>query len=193
MWKLQLILSGGLCVWFLALFAIFPKQSTMEKALSDQRKAVANEIASLKLLNQSITTANSKPVRSVLVTSWLSGSDHFVKYFHRARGYYQHFAPLFDSSYQIIREPSKIESSVKYLKRLLYCDYNATDMLFKVAKKHFTFYSFYGHQRKLCRKYRLHCWNRHFLSEVCKMYPFQMMPIYRMRLKDVGEMLNDTR
>ncbi|XP_028899474.1 carbohydrate sulfotransferase 3 isoform X2 [Zeugodacus cucurbitae] len=191
MWKIQLFIYCGVCIWFVALFTIFPKNPNMKEALFKQRQIVNNEINSLRSANMSIVVGNKNTVRNVIVTRWLSGSSRLVKYFHRAPGYYQHFSPLYDSKHQIIRAVPEITDALKYLKQLLQCDYNKTDLLLKMARKHFTFYSLYGHQRKLCRKYPLHCWNKEFLSEVCKMYPFLTMIVYKMMLKDIGQMLND--
>ncbi|XP_023159374.1 uncharacterized protein LOC111591818 [Ceratitis capitata] len=186
MWKLKLYIYGAICIWFVALFTIFSNNITMREILFKERQA-------LQLLNKSLKIGSKTPIRSVIVTRWLSGSSRLVRYFHHARGYYQHFSPLFNCKYEIKQPQTDIVEAIKNLHQLFDCDYNKSDNLLNVAKKHFTFYSLYGHQRRLCRKYPIYCWNKEFLSEICKIFPYQTIFVYDIRLREIGRMLGDNR
>lgn len=135
--------------------------------------------------------AGGQPVRSIVITTWRSGSTFLGEVLNALPENFYHYEPLLDYGIVQIRGPPLAESAINNLKRLLKCDYYDMNNYLEFGKEHIYLFTHNFRLWNACEQYPQYCWNSTFLSEFCKLYPFQSMKVVRLRLKLAEELLKD--
>ncbi|KAK9710259.1 Sulfotransferase domain [Popillia japonica] len=147
-------------------------------------------VSLLELSNFTLATGG-QPVRSVVITTWRSGSTFLGDVLNAVPGNFYHYEPLLNFGIVQIRGPPLAQLAINNLKNLLKCNYYDMQNYLSYGKTHIYLFT---HNLRLwseCEQYPQFCWNATFLSEFCKLYPFQSMKVVRLRLNLAEELLKD--
>lgn len=143
-----------------------------------------------KLRNFTLATGG-RPLRNIIITTWRSGSTFLGDVINAVPGNYYHYEPLLDYGIVQIRGPPYADSAVKNLKRLLTCDYKELSNYLDYGQSHIYLFTHNTRLWDVCEIYPNYCWNSTFLTEFCKLFPFQSMKVVRLRLRLAEELLKD--
>ncbi|XP_044262215.1 uncharacterized protein LOC123009763 isoform X2 [Tribolium madens] len=146
-----------------------------------------------KTLDDYTPVTGGSPLRTIIVTTWRSGSTFLGDVLNAVPGNYYHYEPLLDYGIVQIRGPPYAESALTNLKKLLNCDYSNMENYLDFGKDHT--YLFIHNRRlwNLCEAFPQFCFNSRFLTQLCQVFPFQSMKTVRIRLRLVEELLKDTK
>lgn len=131
------------------------------------------------------------PVRSIIITTWRSGSTFLGDILNAMPGNYYHYEPLLNFEIKQIRGPPDDEIAINNLKNLLYCDYSNMEDYLEYGKDH---RHLFEHNERLwsqCKQFPQFCWKSSFLTPFCKLFPLQSMKIVRLRLALAERLLED--
>ncbi|XP_022919592.1 carbohydrate sulfotransferase 5-like [Onthophagus taurus] len=123
------------------------------------------------------------PLRSIILTTWRSGSTFLGDVLNALPGNYYHYEPLLHFGIVRVRGPPLARSALNTLRKLLACDYKDLGDYLHYGRSH---YNLFTHNHRLwnqCEQYPRFCFNSTFLSEFCKLFPFQSMKVVRLSLK----------
>lgn len=148
-----------------------------------------------KQLSSFTPATNGEPFRSLIISTWRSGSTFTGDILNAMPANYYHFEPAADYKQEQIREDPLGSEMVERTKRLLRCDYSKMEGYLKFVKKSPYFFKLNtrlwqscGHDRN-----RWSCFDPIFLSAVCKLFPFQSMKFVRLRVRYAAQLLEDDR
>ena len=144
-------------------------------------------------LNDYTLAAGGRPLRTVIVTTWRSGSTFLGDVINAVPGNYYHYEPLLDYGIIQIRGPPHADSAIASLRSLLNCDYSSLQNYLEYGKTHTYLFMHNTRLWGLCETFPHYCWNATFLSSVCKVFPFQSMKTVRIRLRLAEELLRDEK
>lgn len=134
------------------------------------------------------------PVRSIVVTTWRSGSTFLGDILNAMPGNFYHYEPLLNFGIKQIRDPDDEREAIKNIKNLLYCDfYNDMDDYLNFGKSHTYLFEHNERLWTVCKEYPHYCWRPKFLTPFCKLFPLQSMKTVRLRLSTAEELLKDKR
>lgn len=162
-------------------------QNYLNQALSDY-----DFPPNTNLKNFTLATGG-RPLRNIIITTWRSGSTFLGDVINSVPGNYYHYEPLLNYGIVQIRGPPYADSAVRNLKRLLMCDYKEMHNYLMYGKSHVYLFTHNTRLWNQCEIYGQYCWNATFLSEYCKLFPFQSMKVVRLRLRLAEELLKDER
>lgn len=186
--------------------------ATTENVLKDQREKIAEEMRSLQrektFENLDVLTpeTNGNPFRSVIVTTWRSGSTFLGEILNTMPGNFYHFEPLVNYGITVLRRPPHDEAAIYQVKQLLNCNYTNLNEYVRFGAKHKFVYNYNIRLWKYCYLHPGHpnrteirvqaddpryCSNASFLSSFCKLFPLQSMKILRLRLALTEPLLED--
>lgn len=134
-----------------------------------------------------------QPLRNIIITTWRSGSTFLGDVINSIPGNYYHYEPLLNYGIVQIRGPPYADSAIRNLKRLLMCDYKDMHNYLAYGKSHVYLFTHNTRLWNHCELYPQYCWNATFLSDFCKLFPFQSMKVVRLRLRLAEELLKDER
>lgn len=179
---------------------IYNMTATIVDVLAAQRARILGAMENFEYprggaekLNDMTPETGGIPVRSIVVTSWRSGSTFLGDILNAIPGNYYHYEPLLDFGIKQIREPEDQKLAVQNLKNLLNCDYGDMSDYLEYGKTHT--YLFEHNQRlwDVCREYPRFCWRPAFLTPFCRLFPTQSMKTVRLRLAQAEQLLQDQR
>lgn len=179
---------------------IYNMTATIVDVLAAQRARILTEMENFEYprggaekLNDMTPETGGTPVRSIVVTSWRSGSTFLGDILNAIPGNYYHYEPLLDFGIKQIREAEDQQLAVQNLKNLLNCDYGDMSDYLEYGKTHT--YLFEHNQRlwDVCREYPRFCWRPAFLTPFCRLFPIQSMKTVRLRLAQAEQLLQDQR
>ncbi|KAI8038084.1 hypothetical protein M5D96_009125 [Drosophila gunungcola] len=180
--------------------AVYNLTATLVDVLSAQRSRILAEMENFEYprggaerLADMTPETNGTPVRSVVVTSWRSGSTFLGDILNSIPGNFYHYEPLLDFGIKQIRDPDDQELAVQNLKNLLNCDY--ADMLdyLNFGKTHTYLFEHNTRLWDVCREFPRFCWRPVFLTRFCRLFPIQSMKTVRLRLAQAEKLLEDQR
>ncbi|XP_052837518.1 carbohydrate sulfotransferase 4 isoform X1 [Drosophila gunungcola] len=178
--------------------AVYNLTATLVDVLSAQRSRILAEMENFEYprggaerLADMTPETNGTPVRSVVVTSWRSGSTFLGDILNSIPGNFYHYEPLLDFGIKQIRDPDDQELAVQNLKNLLNCDY--ADMLdyLNFGKTHTYLFEHNTRLWDVCREFPRFCWRPVFLTRFCRLFPIQSMKTVRLRLAQAEKLLED--
>lgn len=143
-------------------------------------------------LEDLVMESGGTPVRSIIVSTWRSGSSFLGDLINAVPGSFYSYEPLtMFGVYKQIKGPPHAASATNVLQRILKCDYkNKTDFV-----KYFTFArNNLKHNRRFwnkCSHKRELCFDGDFISRFCQLCPFQIVKLDRFRLPLVKNILDD--
>lgn len=179
---------------------IYNMTATIVDVLAAQRARILTAMENFEYprggpekLNDMTPETGGIPVRSIVVTSWRSGSTFLGDILNAIPGNYYHYEPLLDFGIKQIRDPEDQNLAVQNLKNLLNCDYGDMSDYLEYGKTHT--YLFEHNQRlwDVCREYPRFCWRPAFLTPFCRLFPTQSMKTVRLRLAQTEQLLQDQR
>lgn len=147
-----------------------------------------------RTLKQQIPEAGGTPMRSLIVSTFRSGSSFFGGILEAVPGTFYHFEPLIPFSRRF-RSPPDDQIAIDYITKLLNCDfshvnrshleYNNTINYFKMNQRLWNYCQLFQTEEE--------CRDPQFLDPFCKLFPFHSMKIVRMGLKSASKLLVDER
>ncbi|XP_065355913.1 carbohydrate sulfotransferase 4 [Calliphora vicina] len=177
--------------------------ATINDVIAQQRSKVVSEMENFeypagrfgveaeKLADLTPETEGT-PVRSIVVTTWRSGSTFLGDILNSMPGNFYHYEPLLDFGIKQIRDPDDEELAIKNIKNLLYCDYhNDMDDYLNFGKSHTYLFEHNERLWSVCKEFPHYCWRPKFLTPFCKLFPLQSMKTVRLRLSTAEALLED--
>lgn len=137
-----------------------------------------------------VLRTGGQPTRSIVVTTWRSGSTFLGDILNAVPGNFYHYEPLLHYDIIQIRKPSDEVDSINHLKKLLNCDFTDMNRYLRYGQYHNNLFNHNFRLWNTCTKWKT-CWNDTFLSEYCKVFPFHSMKIVRVRVSTAEELLKD--
>ncbi|XP_046738516.1 carbohydrate sulfotransferase 4-like [Diprion similis] len=144
-------------------------------------------------LEDLVIEENGNPIRSVVVSTWRSGSTFFGDIFTARPGLFYHFEPLYDFGIKKIRGPPLASQALENLKALLSCEYASLDHYLEHVKNESWIFRSNPPLWTQCQAHPSICYDHRFLSKMCKLFPFQFMKILRPTLQIAQELLADKK
>lgn len=166
------------------------------EVLAAQREALQEEMTGFPLpdnrpLSQLAMESGGQPVRSLVITTWRSGSTFLGDILNTLPGNYYHYEPMMHYDIRQVRDEPLATKAVGELKSLLQCDYSGLGEYLSFNEDHtYTF----KHNTRLwdqCLEHPHLCWRPRFLSAFCKLFPLQSMKVVRLRLNIAARLLED--
>ncbi|XP_071873565.1 carbohydrate sulfotransferase 4 isoform X2 [Bombus fervidus] len=174
--------------------------SEIQEVVDQQRKAIEREMEGYKYpngkygvnvskLEDLVLEKGGRPMRSVILTSWRSGSTFFGDVINAHPANFYHYEPLLDFGIVQIRGPPLADEALRNLEALLRCDFSNLDRYLDYGKTHPWVFNHNTHLWKQCQIHKKICWDPRFVSKFCKLFPFQSMKIVRLRLRAAEKLL----
>uniref|UniRef100_A0A1B6DXR3 Sulfotransferase domain-containing protein n=1 Tax=Clastoptera arizonana TaxID=38151 RepID=A0A1B6DXR3_9HEMI len=174
----------------------------IEEAVAEQRFILSQEMVnykfpggkynvSAKSLSDLVPELRGQPLRSIIITSWRSGSTFLGDVLNSHPGNYYHYEPLLDYDIIQIRGAPLSTAALQTIRDLLLCNYTYLDHYLEYGQDHNWLFT---HNTRLWDRCLLHphlCWIPQFLSQMCSLFPFQSMKVVRLRLRLVEQLLSD--
>ncbi|KAF3420458.1 hypothetical protein E2986_07656 [Frieseomelitta varia] len=172
----------------------------IQEVVDQQRKAIEREMEDYKYpngrygvnvskLEDLVLEKGGRPMRSVILTSWRSGSTFFGDVINAHPANFYHYEPLLDFGIVQIRGPPLADEALRNLEALLKCDFSNLDRYLDYGKTHPWVFNHNTHLWKQCQIHKKICWDPRFVSKFCKLFPFQSMKIVRLRLRAAEKLL----
>ncbi|XP_046622434.1 carbohydrate sulfotransferase 5-like isoform X2 [Neodiprion virginianus] len=176
----------------------------IEKILNKQRASISNDMKGYQYPNENNSMSVSKledllmekngtPIRSIIVTSWRSGSTFLGDIVNAHPANYYYYEPLLAFDIVRVRGPPLAAKALKWITDLLNCEYQDLDEYLSYAEETPWALSYNRYLWKQCKAHKDVCYNRNFHSSLCKLFPFQLMKIVRLRLQVAQELLTDEK
>ncbi|XP_046670248.1 carbohydrate sulfotransferase 5-like [Homalodisca vitripennis] len=174
----------------------------IEEALTEQRNLIAQEMTdynypagkynlSARSLKDLVPELGGRPVRSLVLTTWRSGSTFLGEVLNSHPGTFYHYEPLLDYDIVQIRGPPLAVGAIQRLENLLRCNYSNLEHYLEYGQDHTWLFT---HNSRLWDRCLIHphlCWLPQLLSPLCSLFPFQSMKTVRVRLRLIEQFLND--
>lgn len=164
-----------------------------QQEYNNQRELIGYKFPHNATIKDYTMSNGGQPIRSVIVTTWRSGSTFLGDVLNSIPGNFYHYEPLLDFGIRQVRDPPLSNIALSNLKNLLNCNYTDLDDYLKYGKSHIYLFTHNFRLWNQCETYPYYCWNSTFLSEFCKVFPFQSMKTVRLRLHLAEELLKIQR
>ncbi|XP_068152269.1 carbohydrate sulfotransferase 4 [Drosophila tropicalis] len=178
--------------------AVYNLTATIVDVLTAQRSRILTEMENFEYprggaekLNDMTLETEGTPVRSIIVTSWRSGSTFLGDILNAIPGNFYHYEPLLDFGIKQIRDPDDQIVAVQNLKNLLQCDYSDMQDYLNFGKTHTYLFEHNTRLWDVCREFQRFCWRPAFLTQFCRLFPIQSMKTVRLRLAQAEQLLQD--
>uniref|UniRef100_A0A1E1W9V6 Sulfotransferase domain-containing protein n=1 Tax=Pectinophora gossypiella TaxID=13191 RepID=A0A1E1W9V6_PECGO len=142
-------------------------------------------------LEDLLMEAGGQPLRSIIISTWRSGTTFLGEVLDAMPGNFYHYEPLLKYEIIQIRGPPLADQALSTIKSMLRCNYDNLQDYFQYGKTHL--YQF-SHNTRLwdhCKYNKELCFDANFTERFCKLFPFQSMKVVRLRLRLVEELLED--
>uniref|UniRef100_A0A2M4CPV5 Putative carbohydrate sulfotransferase 5 n=1 Tax=Anopheles darlingi TaxID=43151 RepID=A0A2M4CPV5_ANODA len=173
---------------------------SIEDVLSYQRMLLASETASYEYtanfeddikLTDLIPETGGNPRRSLIITTWRSGSTFLGDILNALPGNYYHYEPLLDFDIIQIRGPPNDSVAIHNLRHLLRCDYTEMENYLDYGRTHNYLFSHNVRLWQQCVRYPQFCYEPRFLGPFCRLFPLQSMKVVRLRASLLTPLLED--
>lgn len=170
--------------------------TSMETVLTESKWFIQSQMQDYKYLDgeslEKLTPrTNGTPRRNLIITTWRSGSTFLGEILNSIPGTLYHYEPFSDYDIVQIRGAPEAGKAVEHLKKLLHCNYTNMENFLEFSRNNV--WVFYHNERlwEQCQRYPQYCFEPEFLSQFCKLMPFQMMKVVRLRLSLTEELLKE--
>ncbi|KAL1131728.1 hypothetical protein AAG570_011341, partial [Ranatra chinensis] len=133
------------------------------------------------------------PQRSIIITTWRSGSTFLGDVLNSIPGNYYHYEPLLDFGIVQVRGPPLANKAVHNIRQLLNCNYSDLGEYLQFGQDHNWLFQHNTRLWDRCTEYQHLCWAPQFLNKYCALFPFQSMKIVRLRLNLMEQLLEDPK
>lgn len=176
----------------------------IEHALKIQRRLIKEEMegyiyphgrynVSAGNLSDLVPERGGTPVRSIILTTWRSGSTFLGDILDSHPGNYYHYEPLLQYEIVQIRGPPLWLEARDMIRSLVHCNYTSLTPYLQYGMEHNYLFTHNSRLWEMCLQYPEVCFLPDFLNRFCRLFPFQSMKIVRVRLKLFQELLSDPR
>lgn len=177
----------------------------IQEVLDQQRKIIEREMQNYEYPNGKYGLNISKfedlvmekggtPMRSIILTSWRSGSTFLGDVINAHPANFYHYEPLLDFGIVQIRGPPLAEKALTNIESLLNCNFDNLDRYLEYGKAgHSWVFNHNTHLWRQCQIHKKICWEPRFVSKFCQLFPFQSMKLVRLRLNVAENLLAQTR
>ncbi|XP_011330654.1 carbohydrate sulfotransferase 5 isoform X3 [Ooceraea biroi] len=163
------------------------------EVVDQQRRAIRREMENYKYLNgrygvnvskleDLVMEKGGRPMRSIILTSWRSGSTFLGDVVNAHPANFYHYEPLLDYGIVQIREQPYADESLTRIISLLNCEYKDLDRYLNYGKTHPWVFNHNTHLWRQCQAHKRICWDPRFVSRFCRLFPFQSVKLVRLRL-----------
>lgn len=121
------------------------------------------------------------PIRSVIFTTWRSGSTFLGDILNSMPGNFYHYEPLLHYLIVQVRGAPYAQPAIDHLKRLLSCNYTGMEDYLNYGKEHYNLFTHNTRLWKHCRVFTQYCFEPRFLEPFCRLFPLQSMKVVRLR------------
>ncbi|XP_077284051.1 carbohydrate sulfotransferase 3 [Arctopsyche grandis] len=174
-------------------------QLSIEEVISLQRARIQHEMRDYRFeagsrgLEGLTPETGGTPRRSLILTTWRSGSTFVGDILNALPANYYHYEPLLNFDIVQIRGPPHAAPALRNLRQLLDCDYHGPGMeeYLHYGRAHVWLFTHNERLWEHCSDHPHLCWNATFLTKFCRLFPFQSMKVVRLRLKLAEELLGD--
>lgn len=159
------------------------------KIKTDQSAAKQWQMLNILTDQQQLLRATTPPtiIRSILLTTWRSGSTFLGDILNAPSGNYYHYEPLLYAGIRQIRDDNF--AAADHIRKLLHCNYTDMDEYMKNAEHSELFYQ----NTRLWTRCHPFCFNVEFVQRFCALFPMQSMKLVRLRLRLIEPLLADVR
>ncbi|XP_008560063.1 carbohydrate sulfotransferase 5-like, partial [Microplitis demolitor] len=142
-------------------------------------------------LDDLLMEKNGRPIKSVILGNWRGGSTFVGEIVNSHPANFYHFEPLLDFGIVRIRGPPQDQPAIANINALFNCEYNKLLSYIEYGKTNPWGFMYNPRLWKQCVSHEEICLNPLFLSEFCRLFPFQSMKILRLTLNVAQVLLND--
>lgn len=175
-----------------------PNDGSPNFILDKTRSKIKFELSNCNLTNSGVNKLEDLtpetggiPVRSIIVSTWRSGTTFLGEVLNAMPGNFYHYEPLLKYGIIQIRGTPYADNAISTMKKMLKCDFSGMDDYFEYGKTH-TFQ--FSHNTRLwdhCKYKKELCFDANFTARFCKLFPFQSMKVVRVRLSLIQDILED--
>lgn len=174
----------------------------IKKILEKARTDISNELANYSYnfsqsdvngLEDLVMESGGQPLRSLIITSWRSGSTFLGDLVNAVPSTYYHYEPLLMYGIKQIREEVDASEAQSIVRRMFKCNFYGLEDYFEFESKDMSLFSHSTRLFDYCKDENKNdlCFNAEFISRLCKLFPFQSMKLVRLRLRLVEKILED--
>ncbi|XP_061706489.1 carbohydrate sulfotransferase 4-like [Cydia pomonella] len=175
----------------------------IEDILEETRVKIALELSNYNFTNSAaknlqelLLESGGQPLRSLIISTWRSGSTFLGDILNAMPGNFYHFEPFMNVKAFQIRGPPEAEKAIISVKALFKCNFDSFlhRYLEQYLRNKVTPWYQFKHNDRLWKHVK---YNRDlffdpmFFSSFCKLFPFQSMKLVRFRLRVVRDVLDD--
>ncbi|XP_012288506.1 carbohydrate sulfotransferase 4 isoform X2 [Orussus abietinus] len=172
----------------------------IQEVVDQQRKAITKEMehynfpngksgVNVSTLDDLLMEKGGKPMKSIILTTWRSGSTFLGDVLNSHPANFYHYEPLLDFGIVQVRGPPLAKKALHNIVSLLNCDYKDMDHYLDYGKTHSWLFNHNTHLWKQCQAHKEICWDWRFVSKFCRLFPFQSMKLVRLRLHIAEQLL----
>ncbi|XP_012537540.1 carbohydrate sulfotransferase 5 isoform X1 [Monomorium pharaonis] len=165
----------------------------IQEVIDQQRRAIKKDMENYEYpngryeinvskLEDLVMEKGGRPMRSIILTSWRSGSTFLGDVVNAHPANFYHYEPLLDYGIVQIRDPPLADESLTRIISLLNCEYKELDRYLDYGKTHPWVFNHNTHLWRQCQAHKRICWDPRFVSKFCRLFPFQSMKLVRLRL-----------
>lgn len=177
---------------------------SIEDILNYQRQQIAEELSNYEYpsgkfgveannLQELTPETNGNPMRSLIITTWRSGSTFLGDILNAMPGNFYHYEPLLTFDIIQIRGPPHDKPAINLLKKLLKCNYTDMNEYLEFGQTHNYLFTHNSRLWNQCHLFPNFCYQPKFLESFCKLFPLQSMKVVRLRMDIAARLLEDPR
>lgn len=168
--------------------------------LTAQRAHIASEMLNFEFVGAGQSLASlapetgGQPMRSLILTTWRSGSTFLGDILNAMPANFYHYEPLLNYDIRQLRpgDGAAAGDAVRQLRQLLGCNYTGSRMAeyLEFGRTHNYQFNHNGRLWRWCRQRPQLCADAQFLGAFCAAFPLQSMKVVRLRLALAEELLS---
>lgn len=170
----------------------------IEKILEKTRKKIRHELISynfnasgVQKIDDLIMESGGKPIRSLIISTWRSGTTFLGGILNAIPGNYYHYESLLYFGIVQIKGPPHSDKALSLIKNSFSCNFYDLKEYFEYGKGNTCQFNYNSRLWELCQHKKELCLDPVFVSKFCKMFPFQSMKLVRIRLQVLQELFED--
>ncbi|XP_043227696.1 carbohydrate sulfotransferase 5-like isoform X2 [Amphibalanus amphitrite] len=165
-----------------------------QHVIDGQRDIIAQELADYQYkdttLEELLAASGGAPRRSLVVTTWRSGSTFLGDVLNSHPAMFYHYEPLMDFGIRRARDGELLDKAVNNLHNLMNCKYDTMGEYISYSRGHTYVFLHNSRLWRYCRGGQWPaCWRAQFLAAFCRLFPFQTAKTVRLPLAGAGALL----